>query len=61
VKTSVPLPFDLHVRLSALAALRGQGIGELAAELITVGVTISGVRVFLQSDSTAASDEEVSA
>ena len=47
VKTSVPLPFNVHVRLAALAALRGQTLGELAAEFIAAGVDASGVKVSL--------------
>jgi macrodomain Ter protein organizer (MatP/YcbG family) len=48
VKTSVPLPFNVHVRLAALAALRGQTLGELAAEFIAAGVDASGVRVSME-------------
>jgi len=47
VKTSVPLSFSVHVRLAALAALRGQTLGDLAAEFIAAGVDASGVKVSL--------------
>jgi hypothetical protein len=49
VRTSIPLPADVHTRLRGLAALRGITSGELAAELIARGLAAAGIRVFCQS------------
>lgn len=49
VKASVPLPASLHARLAGLALLRGQTLGQVAAEMIEQAVVASGVRLFLQA------------
>lgn len=38
VRTSVPLDVSTHVKLSALAAMRGMPAGALAAEFVREGV-----------------------
>jgi hypothetical protein len=58
VKMTVPLAWDVHVRLTGLAALRGQTLGEVAAEFIEAGVAFSGVRVFLQGAPTDTTEKE---
>jgi hypothetical protein len=61
VRTSVPLPFDVHVRLTGLAALQGRSLGDVAAEFIEAGVSASGVRLYVLSASTGTTEQEEAA
>jgi hypothetical protein len=61
VRTSVPLPFDVHARLTGLAALLGRALGDVAAEFVEAGVSASGVRLYVLSASTGTTEPEEAA
>jgi hypothetical protein len=61
VRTSVPLPFDVHARLTGLAALQGRTLGDVAAEFVEAGVSASGVRLYVPSASTGTTEPEEAA